>query len=157
MGKLLYVNLSCQGAYSYFDAEWTGSFLTAGGICSLTYGTLWLSVCPHSPDSCRQPSMELHGAAWCHLQALPSASRTLYLQTARHSSKVIPEEWRGKPKHQEKRMIVLESVYFLVERRGSAHYFNQRQKVPREDSSDVFSVKCWASDVMALHTASPYD
>lgn len=155
MGKLLYVNLSCQGAYSYFDAEWTGSFLTAGGICSLTYGTLWLSVCPHSPDSCWQPSMELRDVI-CRLYRPPS--RTLYLQTARHSSKVIPEEWRGKPVHQEKQMIVLESVYLLAERRRSVHYFNHKKKrVPWEDSSDVFSVKCWASDVMALHTALPYD
>lgn len=34
--KLLYINVRHQGAYSYFDVERTGSFRTAGGICSLT-------------------------------------------------------------------------------------------------------------------------
>lgn len=62
----------------------------------------------------------------CRLYRPPS--RTLYLQTARHSSKVIPEEWRGKPVHQEKQMIVLESVYLLAERRRSVHYFNHKKK-----------------------------
>lgn len=35
-GKLLYINARRQDAYSYFDVERTGSFRTAGGICSLT-------------------------------------------------------------------------------------------------------------------------
>lgn len=76
------------------------------------------------------------------------------VQTARHSSKVERERGRvdkpGKTNNDPR-----EHFLFLAEQRRSVRYFNK--KVPREDSSAVFSVKCWASDVMALHTALPYD
>lgn len=81
------------------------------------------------------------------------------VQTARHSSKVLPRDWgRVESRHTRKNKQWSSRAFpFLAEQRGSVRYFNKTKKVPREDSSVVFLVKCWASDVMALHTALPYD
>lgn len=58
---------------SCFDTDWIRSVLTAGWFCSETYKTLWLSVCPHSPDSSWQPTIELHDVI-CRLP-LPERDR----------------------------------------------------------------------------------
>lgn len=95
----------------------------------------------------------------------PRAALCTYLirmsavQTARHSSKVLPRDWgRVESRHTRKNKQWSSRAFpFLAEQRGSVRYFNKTKKVPREDSSNVFPVKCWASDVMALHTALPYD
>lgn len=74
--RLLYVLASCQSTYSHFDVDWIGSsrqcrrilFPNIRKTATFSLPTFtWLIV------------TDVHGAAWCHLPALPSPSKTLYL------------------------------------------------------------------------------
>lgn len=83
-----------------------------------------------------------------------------WLEYAPFKQRITPPRYRqgteGESTNQEKQAMILESISaFSRSWDESVRYFNK--KVPGVDSSAVLSVKCWASDVMALHTALPYD
>lgn len=60
-------------SYSYFDVDQSGSLLSVGGLCALTWETQWLSFISAFTWLALTA---VHGAAWCHLQALISQTQT---------------------------------------------------------------------------------
>lgn len=161
MWKLLYVKASCQAVtHTLMLTELEASSLQEDFVpwhkerCDFQSAHIHLT----HPDSCPWSCMMSSAGS-------PFPSKTLYLHIIRNergamNASLSHSNTRGVERKVNRLvtlMIILHSRHSISCRGERKHTLFSHKKVPWEDTSDMFTVMCWDSDVMASDTALPHD